>query len=83
MLDKEAVRCLPPGDFRSMGTNGLTPAELRALHHALLQANPSGKEAASFVEMVEGKVRDLEDFDPEYALPDGFCQIVPCFSPMD
>ena len=35
LLEPDAVRKMPPGSFVAMGTNGLSPVEIRAIAHAL------------------------------------------------
>jgi len=35
LLQPEQIKRLPPGNFLAMGTNGLRPAETRAVMHAL------------------------------------------------
>ena len=42
VLEPEAVRRLPPGQFQAMGTNGLSDTELRAVLHALRASKASG-----------------------------------------
>ena len=41
VLEPEAVRRLPPGQFQAMGTNGLSDTELRAVLHALRASKAS------------------------------------------
>ena len=41
VLEPDAVRKLPPGNFLAMGTNGLQPTEARAVLHALQVRTPT------------------------------------------
>ena len=60
----DEVRKMPPGRFTAMGTSGLLPVEMRAVLHAIHQANPPGASAMQFGEMLGVRVAQLADFEP-------------------
>ena len=61
----DEVRKMPPGRFTAMGTSGLLPVEMRAVLHAIHQANPPGASAMQFGAMLGVRVAQLADFEPE------------------
>ena len=60
----DEIRKMPPGRFTAMGTSGLLPVEMRAVLHAIHQANPPGASAMQFGEMLGVRVAQLADFEP-------------------
>ena len=51
VLDPADVRKLPPAKFQAMGSSGLQAVEVRAVMHAIKQANPSGLPAVRFLQV--------------------------------
>lgn len=63
VLSADAVRKMPPSAFVAMGTGGLNPNEVRAVQHALEQANPPGAGAQNFLQMLRNKSETLPDYE--------------------
>tara|TARA_B110001452_G_scaffold56264_1_gene43626 strand:- start:335 stop:2662 length:2328 start_codon:yes stop_codon:yes gene_type:complete len=62
VVSADAVRKMPPSAFVAMGTGGLNPNEVRAVQHALEQANPPGAGAQNFLSMLRSKSEKLPDY---------------------